>query len=114
MFYFSNLPSPRFLFKDMMYSDDVRSEVCKGIYRLKLQVFCFGNTKDKFVWYTIELIEKKWYLWTIGRFAKRYLHPLFRVFMSIMDFRTKSYIELDNFSLCFVTCINVYKLHLKR
>ena len=38
--------------QDMTYSDDVKSEVRKGIYRLKLQVFCFGNTKDKFVWYT--------------------------------------------------------------
>jgi hypothetical protein len=39
-------------FQDVTYSDDVKSEVRKGIYRLKLQVFCFGNTKDKFVGYT--------------------------------------------------------------
>ena len=37
-------------FQDMTYSDDVKSEVLKGIYRLKLQVFCFGNTK-----YTAEI-----------------------------------------------------------
>ena len=39
-------------FQDMTYSDDVKSEVRKGIYRLKLQVFCFGNTK-----YTAEITQ---------------------------------------------------------
>jgi hypothetical protein len=53
-FTFQTFPRLDSYFQDMTYSDDVRSEVLKGIYmyRLKLQLFCFGNTKDKFVGYT--------------------------------------------------------------
>jgi hypothetical protein len=53
-------------FQDMTYSDDVKSEVRKGIYRLKLLVFCFGDTKDTavkksyFILIQLHLIDGFW------------------------------------------------------